>query len=271
MQRIIQSAIFFVATSLILISAGNAQTSLAAKKEVLKVMTFNTHHCNPPGDANLIDVAGIAEAIKAENPDLVALQEIDVDVKRSGNIDEAAQIAAKAGFRYYYFAKTLDLQGGRYGIAILSKFPLSDTVTHKLPSVARLKGEPRVMATAVVHLPDEKKLTFASIHLDAYHKENRLLQINEINRVAAASRIPFIIGGDFNAHEQSAVIKTLDKELTRTCQNCSPTFDEDGASDAIDYLAFIPAGIFTVLSHKVCKDVKASDHFPVVSALQMNF
>ena len=250
---------------------GNAQRKVAGKTQALKVMTFNTHHCNPPSDAKLIDVKGIAEAIKSGHPDLVALQEIDVNVGRSGNIDEAAQIAAIAEFKYYYFAKTIDLEGGQYGIAMLSKFPLSGTATHKLPSVEKSKGEPRVMATAVVNLPDGKKLTFASVHLDAYHKENRILQIKEVCRLAAASKMPFVIGGDFNAHEQSEVVKSLDGSFTRTCKNCPPTFDEEGASGAIDYLAFRPSGSFKALSHKVLNTVHASDHFPVLAELQLDF
>ncbi|WP_224070079.1 endonuclease/exonuclease/phosphatase family protein [Arachidicoccus terrestris] len=271
MQRIYQRTMLLAVLVFSIAFISHAQKTTPVKNIQLKVMTFNTHHCNPPGDAQLIDVNGVANAIKRAAPDLVALQEIDVNVKRSGNIDEAAQIAARAGFKYYYFAKTLDLEGGQYGIAILSKFPLSGTATHQLPSIESLKGEPRVLATAVVHLPGGKKLTFASTHLDAYHKENRLLQIKEINQIAAGLNMPFIIGGDFNAHEQSEVIKTLDQQMTRTCENCPPTFDEGDASGAIDYVAYRPASKFKVLSQKVLNTVKASDHFPVMAVLQLHF
>ena len=54
----------------------------------------------------------------------------DVNTKRDGYINEAAEVAAKAGYKSYRFAKTIDLEGGEYGIVILSKYPLSNTITH---------------------------------------------------------------------------------------------------------------------------------------------
>jgi len=243
----------------------------AQDNNTIKVMTYNIHHGNPPDKPDSIDVSAIAAIIKQQQPDIVALQEVDVNTKRDGHINEIATIAAKAGYQSFYFAKTIDLEGGQYGIAILSKYPLTRTATHKLPSNGAPGAEPRVLATAIVHLPGNKRVQFGCTHLDAYHKENRLLQIKEIIRLTDKSSDPFIIGGDFNSSENSDVIKLLDQAFTRTCHQCLPTFHEEAIDDgAIDYLAFRPAGSFKVLSHQVLKTVNASDHYPVVSVLKLN-
>ena len=238
----------------------------------LKVMTYNTHHCSPPGKSAVIDVDAIASVIKKENPDIVAVQEIDVNTKRDGHLNEATEIASKAGYKSYYFAKTIDFEGGEYGILILSKYPLSNTVTYKLPTNEAIGGEHRVLATATVQLPNKEIIQFGCTHLDAYHVENRLLQIKEISRITAGVKVPFIIAGDFNAEEGSDVINILDQNFTRTCTHCAPTIHEDGAGDvAIDFIAYKPSGNFIVQSHYVLQDIHASDHYPVVSVMKLNF
>ncbi|QEC73788.1 endonuclease/exonuclease/phosphatase [Arachidicoccus ginsenosidivorans] len=240
----------------------------AQKSNTFKVMTYNIHHGNPPDKPGVIDVDAIAAIIKKHQPDIVALQEVDVNTKRDGHINEIATIASKAGYKSFYFAKTIDLEGGQYGIAILSKYPLTNTATHKLPSNSAKEAEPRVLATALVHLPNNKTIQFGSTHLDAYHSDNRLLQIKEIIRLTGKSPYPFVIGGDFNSKESSEVIKLLDQTFTRTCHQCAPTFHEEASADgAIDYLAFRPAGSLKVISHQVLKAENASDHYPLVSVL----
>lgn len=253
----------------ILISC-SPRLSTTGKKEELKVMTYNVHHCNPPARPGVIDVDAIAAVIRKENADLVALQEIDIDTKRSGYSNQAAQIALKAGYPSFYFAKAIDFDGGQYGVAILSKYPLSATQTHKLPTDETTNGEHRVLATATVTLPDAKTLVFACTHLDAQRSDiNRELQIKEITRLTNAMTGPVLIGGDFNASEGSQVIRQLDENFRRTCQSCSGSFG--GKEEAIDFIAFRPAANFTIVQHKVVQDTSASDHLPVVSLLKLSW
>lgn len=237
----------------------------------LKVMTYNIHAGNPPSKPKVIDIDAIINAIKAQKPDLVALQEVDVNTARSGKINEAEIIARKLGMNFF-FAKAIDHDGGDYGIAILSKYPLSETKIHRLTTVAGTGGEPRVLATAKIHLKNGKFLRFGSTHLDAQNKAvNRLIQIKEINQIASKESLPFIIAGDLNAETESEVIKKLGKVFTRTCQNCGPTFPVISPEKTIDFIAFRPAGAFKVISHTVVQEHYASDHLPVLALLQYDF
>ncbi len=239
-------------------------------QQTLKVMSYNIHHCNPPSKPDIIDLDAVANAIKKEDPDLVALQEVDINTERSGKVNQAAQLALKTGLKSFYFAKAIDHEGGDYGVAILSKYPLDDIQTYRLPMDAATKGEPRVLAVAIATLPGGKKIRIASTHLDAQKAPvNRLLQIKAIDSIAASETLPFIIAGDFNAEENSAIIKTLDKGFKRTCSNCAPTIPVINPKKAIDFIAYKPGALLDVKSHQVVNETYASDHLPVVAVFSL--
>lgn len=249
--------------------ASQKTASKETVKNEIKVMTYNVHHCNPPDKKDVIDVDAIAEVIRQQNADMVAVQEVDVNTGRSGKINQAALLSQKSGLPHYYFAKAMDYDGGEYGLLILSKYPLSNTQTIQLPKTENKRDEPRVLALATITLPGGLLIRFGSTHLEAFNKTSRMLQIKEINRVAASTTLPFMVAGDFNAEEKSDVIQTLDLSFTRTCYNCPKTFDEASESGTIDYIAFKKDNPFVVKSHQVIQNKTASDHFPVVALLQI--
>lgn len=263
-----------IAASILIASCSGANhikrhTTAENSSTNITVMTYNVHHCNPPEKPGVIDVDATAAVIKQQNAGLVALQEIDVNTRRSGKINEAEQLAAKAGYPSIFFAKAMDYDGGEYGILILSKYPLSETKGYRLPMDSVKGGEQRMLATATVALPNGKTLRFGCTHLEAYNKISRKLQIKEISRIAGETSLPFIVAGDFNANEGSEVINILDKNFTRTCNNCPSTFWEGGETGAIDFIATRPKDTFTVLLHNVVQNKEASDHMPVVAELQL--
>jgi len=265
-----RNRIWLLAVFAFLFSCSNKSAPSRGKnKDILTVMTYNVHHCNPPGKPGVIDVDAIAAVIKKEQADVVAVQEVDVNTGRSGGINQAALLAQKAGYPSFYFARAMDFDGGQYGLLILSRYPLSDTRTYPLPSDNPQKDEPRILATSTVTLPDGSAFRFGSTHLEAYNPASRLLQIKEINRIADEMSLPFIVAGDLNAEEKSEVITTLDQDFVRTCSNCPDTFDEEKESGAIDYIAFKKKASFTVVSHRVVQNKEASDHMPVIAALRL--
>lgn len=231
-------------------------------------MSFNIHHANPPGRKGVIDLEAIARVIRSESPDLVALQEVDVNIARSGKVHQAEALAQMLGM-HYFFARAIDFGGGEYGVAILSRYPLSDTRFVPLPEAAEPEAEDRVLATATVALPDGRFIRFGSTHLDVTSAANRLQQVQTINTIAASSELPFILAGDLNDLPESTAIAELDKVFTRTCQSdCEPTFPQDGPNRTIDFISYTQASPFTVLSQKVVPERYASDHLPVVATLR---
>lgn len=237
-------------------------------QETIKVMSYNVHHCNPPAKPEVIDLNAIAAVINAAKPDFVGLQEIDVNTIRSGkDINQAKEIAAKTNM-HYYFAKAIDYQGGGYGVAILSKYELSEAQVYPLSSDPSTNAEPRVLVTAKVVFPSGKVIRFANTHLDATRNPtNRSMQIKEINAIALKERTPFVITGDFNAVPGSEVILAMDEVFTRTCFTCGPTIPADKPTKCIDFIGYTTKQPMTVQSHQVISAPEASDHLPVVAVL----
>lgn len=239
-----------------------------SRTDTIKVLTYNIHHANPPSRKDMIDFDAIANVISQQQPDFVALQEVDVRTGRSGrNLHEAEVLAARTGM-HAYFTKAIPYDGGEYGVAVLSRYPIQQGKGYQLPNAPGSKGEPRALCTATVTLPGGRKVMMASTHLDVQRTDtDRLLQMREIARILGAAGMPVILAGDFNAQPGTAAIKVLDSAFTRTCDNCAFTIPVDQPRRTIDMIAFVPRKAFVVLQHQVIQERYASDHLPVLSRL----
>jgi endonuclease/exonuclease/phosphatase family metal-dependent hydrolase len=248
---------------------GIVATAQQKAPELLTVMSYNIHHANPPSKLGVIDLDAIIAVIRSENPDIVALQEVDVNTGRSGRLNQAAVIAEKLRMNFV-FGKAIDYDGGEYGLVILSKYPILNTAIHKLPTDSASKGEPRIFLTARVSLPKGREVLFGSTHLDSDADPlNRNMQINEVNRLSQKETVAFILAGDLNGEPGSEMIQTLDRQFKRTCEPCAPTFPVLDPQKAIDFIAVKSGTKFRVVSHKVVQEHYASDHLPVVAVLEL--
>jgi endonuclease/exonuclease/phosphatase family metal-dependent hydrolase len=237
----------------------------------LKVMTYNIHHGNPPSHAEgFIDLPAIARVINDAAVDLVALQEVDVNTERSGKgIHQAKELARLTGM-YYFFSKAIDHQGGDYGVAVLSKFPIIGSLRLPLPLPDGVKGEPRTLAAIKVKVGTKKNIWFASTHLDL-KSETRLFQSDLIVKRFAKSKHPLILAGDFNAKPDSREIAFLDKTFTRTCiLDCQPTSPNINPRNTIDYIMFTHPKKIRSTNTSVIHETYASDHLPVVADLTID-
>jgi len=247
-------------------------TTTVAEREI-KVMSFNIRYCTPylPVGNTAIDIAGTATVIKNASPDVVLLQEVDVNTDRSGKLDQIALISDYTGMKYFYFSKAIDYQGGSFGVAVLSKYPIDYSKTHMLPKqdVEGSYVEQRVLCETRITFPGKHTYTVSTSHLDLT-ETNRLLQITAINDVLSKSPYPVIFGGDFNASPGSATINKIDAlGYIRTCLKDCYTISSTNPTKEIDYVTFMPASKFDVLSHRVITGVTASDHLPVITVLKM--
>ncbi len=97
----------------------------------LRVISFNIHH----GESTLghFDLEGQATVLWDSGADIAFLQEVDVKSERSGWVDQVEVLAKLAGFPYFAFGRNREVQGGGYGNAILSRFPLSPPTNHLIP------------------------------------------------------------------------------------------------------------------------------------------
>ncbi|MDR7128129.1 endonuclease/exonuclease/phosphatase family metal-dependent hydrolase [Algoriphagus sp. 4150] len=237
------------------------------KGRAIKVLSYNIHHSNPPSRPDFIDLEAIAKVIKESKAEIVGLQEVDVFTSRSGSdLHMAKSLAEMTEMPYFYFSKGIDYEGGEYGTAILSKYPLTDTKTILLP--AEEGTEQRTISVATVNLEKGLRYQFANTHLDFSSERNALSQAEMIVQYFAEETMPVILVGDFNSTPDSAPISTLDGSFTRTCRNdCAPTIPVINPKKTIDFIMYRRSGDFTVRNHRVIKESYASDHLPVLAEL----
>ncbi|WP_229738560.1 endonuclease/exonuclease/phosphatase family protein [Parapedobacter pyrenivorans] len=251
-------------------ASGSEDGRVAPSADTITVMAYNIHHCNPPSESDHIDVDTIAQVIRKQNPDFVALQEVDVHTNRSGKeLDQAKQLAELTGM-HYYFKKAIDHDGGEYGVAILSRWPIQDTASIQLPIAPDVRHEPRVVAVANVTLPSGRIVQFASTHLDLT-EETRVLQAAEIVARLGVGAGVLVIGGDFNARPGSKPIQALEASFQSSCApaDCPYTIPVDEPKATIDYLFYRKSTTITVLNHYVVSEKYASDHLPIVATLRL--
>lgn len=236
----------------------------------IKIMTYNIHTGVPPATPGVVNIEAIAKVITDENADIVFLQEVDKNTGRNGYTgDQAAVLGALTKMNVAFFSATNYMQGF-YGVAILSKYPLSQISKRLLPK-GNAGEEQRVTGLAQVDLPGRDSVLALVTHLQHNSDASRLLQVKELVNVASSQGIPLVMGGDLN--EQPAAgsfFSIFDGAFTRTCTTCPNTFPAGNATAVIDYLAYKPAGKFSVIDHKAVMETFASDHLPVVSELKIN-
>src|SRR3989442_1594398 len=155
-------------------SAARVASSSAASAKKIRVMTYNIHV--GVGMDKKLDLARIAGVINQQHPDLVGLQEVDRGVERTQRIDEIAQLA-KLTKMEYAFAFNLKYQGGQYGVAILSKFPIIAT-DHRLYKNTR-EAERRGFIRAEVNI-DGRVVNFATTHLDYQYEDGRVFEAEQL-------------------------------------------------------------------------------------------
>ncbi len=242
-------------------------SSKADKTQEFHMLTYNIHHANPPSKPDTIDIDAICRVIKQSEADVVALQEVDVLTNRSGKIDEAKSIAAKLGMNYHFF-KAINHDGGDYGLAILSKFPVQHPENIPLPQVEKAEG--RTLALLQVKVKN-RWIYIANTHLDASRSDkNRVEQIKFILDKTSGLDLPVILCGDLNSTPTSETIRILDTQFKRTCtDNCEPTSPQGNPRRTIDYIATknIP---WTQKNIKVIAETYASDHRPVKVTFDVN-
>src|SRR4051812_31865294 len=174
------------------------------------VMTYNIHH--GAGNDKQLDLPRIASVITATKADLVALQEVDLGTNRTQHVAQAEELARLTGL-HYVFGSAMDYDGGKYGDAVLSRFPISSSRIVPLPWTPGDQHEPRAALIATCQLPHDRKLRFISTHLDHTHEpSDRFLQAEALV-ASLEDRVGHspveILAGDFNCEKDSNPIEEI--------------------------------------------------------------
>jgi endonuclease/exonuclease/phosphatase family metal-dependent hydrolase len=233
------------------------------------MLTYNIHHGE--GTDGVFDLERIAAVIKSVEPDLVALQEVDRNTGRSGEADQAAELARLTGLEFY-FGRAMDYDGGEYGVAILTRFSFEWSRTYLLS--AEEGRDPRTVAVIGIDLPNGDRLDFAGTHLDSSRvPTSRLMQVSEINEFfsnRARRAVPAILAGDLNATVDQEEMQILLERWNDAAAECpEPTIPVAKPSRRIDYVLYTPSHRFQVIETRVLDEQVASDHRPLLAVLDL--
>ena len=235
---------FVVLVTLLL---GMALVSLGQNKQ-LQIMSYNVRHC--AGMDLVVDYDRTASVIVQQQPDVIALQELDSMTGRSGHHDQLGELAIRTGY-HPVFGAAIDFDGGQYGVGILShEIPLS---IRRIP----LPGEePRVLL--VVELDD---YVIACTHLDL-DEAQRLASVPLLMEEAQRWKKPFLLAGDWNDGPSSELLEAM-KQFFTVLSGEEATYPADAPTECLDYVAVFNGRAEALESH-VIDEPEASDHRPLV-------
>ena len=180
-------------------------------------------------------------------------------------MDQAARLGDLTGMEHA-FGRFMEYQGGEYGMAILSRWPIVASVNHELPPGA----EPRSTLAARIRLPGEAgEVVVAGVHL--YRTEvERLSQAGKIVDIFEREPTPVILAGDFNSQAGDRVMDLIEHHWT-VPDKARPTltFPADRPEREIDFIGYRPEDRFEVQEYRVVDERVASDHRPVLMVLRV--
>ena len=232
---------------------------------ILRLMTYNVRSCR--GTDFRCDPVRIAEVIARCEPDIVALQELDVGRRRTGGTDQAQAIATHLRMKSH-FHPALNIAEELYGDAILTTMPSRLVKAGPLPSI----GEPRGALWVSVEIGGVKLDVF-NTHLGLRRRE----RIRQVQALLGPSWLghpsltdkPVILMGDFNAGPRTVPFRLLADTFCEA-QDLSPTrprptFPSLFPVFRIDHIFL--RGIELLDAEVIAQGLarRASDHLPLVA------
>ena len=246
----------------------------------LKVLSYNMHRAI--GVDRRFRPERIAKIINHHQADIVLLQEVDVGVPRSRNLDLANEMAEAAGFPHYVTGLNVKLNKGMYGNATLSKFPINHSRNIDLTVGHRKARGCQYSSIQVNNSSDfSQNIEVFNLHLGLSLQERVRqvgLLINSEEFSSLALGAPCLVGGDFNDWRTLLAPIFTDILDFKCATNHSrgyhkpyltyPAFTPTGGLDKIFY-----RGPFELLKRRRCWmgiTRLASDHLPVIAEFELH-
>ena len=243
--------------------------SIGKKQRVaqpLRVASYNIKHGQ--GNDGKLDLRRTAAVIDNLNIDIVAIQEVDRNTSRSAQIDQPARIAEMIGMNSE-FGAFMPYDGGEYGLATFSRFPIVDHSTIRLPE----GNEPRVALSCEIELPSGDRVVVVNVHFDWVRDDRfRFAQAQAVATYLRKLDKPYLLLGDFNDVRGSRTLELLSQSCVDAKKpNADPfTFSATNPTKEIDFLFAAPRLRWKTDFCRVLDGNKTSDHRPVVARFLLN-
>ena len=226
------------------------KTTIESKEEnSLRVMSYNVRNCR--GMDEVVDYQRVADIMNRVDPDVIAVQELDSASVRSNGVFALKELADRTRM-YYTYGPSIDYQGGKYGIGILSKEkPLSYWM---LPLPGR-----RLLLVA-----EFKEYVMCCSHF-SLTKEDQVLSVPIILDALTDIRKPLFLAGDMNSIQGSPTQNALQEKFMPLNNYKDNTIPGQSPNRCIDFIyGFDNGNQYSVLRRQVLYDEPiASDHLPL--------
>ena len=228
----------------------------------MRIMTYNVQSGRDAwGQLNL---DGSAETIRKIAPDICGLNEIRVQCTDSEKVDQAAYLGKQTGL-HSYFAKAIPMAGGEYGIALLSKYPVSSFEVFPVPDVPLVEREIGYYENRVIYraevLSEEGFLSVYGTHFGLTRPERRYA-VKLLLDLLDKETLPIIFMGDLNMTPNDELIDVIRGKLNDLSKPISDfTAHTLNLHETIDYI-FVKG-----LKAQPVRAVYsvASDHLPIMT------
>jgi endonuclease/exonuclease/phosphatase family metal-dependent hydrolase len=246
---------------------------------LIKVLTYNIHRAI--GVDRRFRPQRIVDILVHHDADLALLQEVDEGAPRSRELDLARELAESAGYPHVAAGYNVSLRKGRYGNALLSRWPLAIHRNIDLTVDDRKRRgclHARVRIEKGHHPPRE--LDVFNLHLGLSSRE-RTRQIGLLARsaefVAVDKDAPCLVAGDFNdwrAQLLPIFLEILEFKSATGLRfgydaaiRTYPAFSPTGALDKIFFRG--PLRLVGARSCRLRAARVASDHLPIVAEFEL--
>ena len=188
----------------------------------LTVISANLWHDWPQHRRALERLEVFAHLVEEQQADILLLQE----VSRTKHFWTDEWLARRLGMAYTYSRANGHLEGIGFeeGLAVFSRHPLGQPVLRQLSPSANQFVHRLALGTRITS-PCGDLLVF-SVHLSLAGRQNSREAATLSNWVGElSSDLPALVGGDFNAGEDTRQIKTLQRNWLDTFRHLNPLAD----------------------------------------------
>ena len=247
---------------------GCQSTTKQTESPTFRVMTYNIHHAE--GLDGKVDLLRIAELIKREGADIVALQEVDKGVERTARRDLPAELAELTGMTCV-FSNNYNFQGGEYGNAVLTRFPIKRWTNTHYQKVN--ETEQRGLLQLILDVRG-REIVFMATHID--HRPDDAARWSNVGEIEGLLKQyaghPIVICGDFNDTPDSRVCRRMNELLDDTWTLVGTgdgfTIPAEKPRKRIDYIWISKNKTLAPLKVWVPRS-DASDHLPVLAEFRL--
>lgn len=227
----------------------------------VRVMSYNVRNCN--GLDGKIDYQRVADIITNADVEAAAIQELDSMSARYPNQDVLKNLADLTGM-HPTFAASIDYQGGKYGIGMLTK---EKPLSHRRVALP-CRSEPRSLL--IVEMED---YYYCCTHL-SLHEADRVTSIGIIAEELSKLDKPVLIAGDFNATPDSKPMQLMNEsfDVFKKTEGNSCTIPANNPDAEIDYICLYKdkGATAEINEHVVLNAPVESDHLPIVADIKIH-